>query len=189
MTNRDTLRDDIAYVRAATSRARAAPLPSIYLLWAAIGLCGFALVDLVDDSRWIAVYWLVAAPAGSGVSLWLGIRAQRHLGQADRRSSMQWGLHWLAFLAAGILGSILVVVGHLDWPGFGSLVVLLLSLTYFHSGLQIDRRLLPVSAVGAGCYLVTVLVSAYEWTLAGVLLASALILQARLGARTHDVAH
>ena len=131
----------------------------------------------------------MAVPVGSGVSLWVRVRTHGHVGQADRRSSIQWGLHWLGFLAAGMLRSILVVVGHLDWPGFGSLVVLLLSLTYLHFGLQIERRLLPISAVGAVCYLVTVLVSAYEWTLAGVLLATALILQARLGARTHDVAH
>ena len=45
MTNPDTLREDIAYVRAATDRASTAPLPSVYLLWAAIGLCEFALVD------------------------------------------------------------------------------------------------------------------------------------------------
>ena len=36
--------------------------------------------------------------------------------------------------------------------------------------------------------LVTLFLSRHEWTLAGVLLAAALIWQARLGARTHDVA-
>lgn len=189
MTNRDTLREDIAYVRDATNRASAATIPSIYLLWAAIGLCGFALVDFVDDSRWIGVFWLLASPGGVGLSLWLGFRTQRNVGQADRRSSIRWGLHWLAFLVAGMLGLTLVPSGHLDWAGFGSLMVLLLSLSYFHAGLQFDRRLLPIAVVAAVCYLVTLLVSEYEWTLAGVAMASALVWQARLGARTHDVAH
>ena len=189
MANRDTLKEDLAYVRDATNRASATTIPSIYLLWAAIVLCGFALADFVDDSRWIGVFWLFAGPGGAGLSLWLGFRVQRHVGQADRRSSTRWGLHWLAFFVAGMLGLALVPFGHLDWAGFGSLMVLLLSLSYFHAGLQFDRRLLPIAAIAAVCYLVTLVVSGYEWTLAGVLLASALVWQARLGARTQDVAH
>ncbi len=189
MTNRDTLREDIAYVRDATNRANATTIPSIYLLWAAIGLCGFALVDFVDDSRWIGRFWLLAGPGGVGLSLWLGFRAQRQVEQADRRSGIRWGLHWLAYFVAGMLGLALVLSGHLDWAGFGSLMVLLLSLSYFHAGLQFDRRLLPVAVVAAVCYLLTLVVSGYEWTLAGVLMASVLVWQARLAARTHDVAH
>ena len=88
-----------------------------------------------------------------------------------------------------MLGLTLVPSGHLDWPGFGSLMVLLLSVTYFHAGMQSDRRLLPVAVVAAICYLVTLVVSGYEWTLAGVLMASALVWQARLGKRTQDVSH
>ena len=188
MTNRDTLREDVAYVRDSMNRA-SATIPSIYLLWAAIGLCGFALVDFVEDSRWIGFFWLLAGPVGGGLSLWFGVRAQRQVGQADRRCGIRLGLHWLAFLVAGMLGLALVPSGHLDWAGFGSLMVLLLSLTYFHVGIQLDRRLLPVATVAAVCYLVTLIVSGYEWTLAGIVLAAALVWQARLGARTHDVAH
>ena len=189
MANEETLREDIAYVRDATDRAGAATIPSIYILWAAIGLCGFALVDFVEDSRWIGRFWLLAGPGGAILSLWFGLRTQRRVGQADRRSGARWGLHWLAFFVSGVLGWTLVATGHLDWTGFGSLVVLLLSLTYFNAGLQFDRRLLPVALVAGVCYIITLLVSRYEWTLAGVLLASALIWQARLGARKHDVAH
>ena len=188
MTNRDTLREDIAYVRDATSRASATTTPSIYLLWAAIGLCGFVLVDFVEDSRWIGIFWLLAGPGGAVLSLWFGFRAQRQVGQFDRRSGIRLGVHWLAFLVAGVLGSALVLSGHLDWPGFGSLMVLLLSLTYFHVGMQLDRRLLPIATVAAVCYLVTLIVSGYVWTLAGVAMASALVWQARLGARPQDVA-
>ena len=187
--NMDTVSEDIAFVREATNRAGAATIPSIYLLWAAIGLCGFALVDFVEDTRWIGRFWLLAGPGGATLSLWLGFRAQRRIGQADRRSGIRWGLQWLAFLVAGMMGFALVASGHLDWAGFGSLVVLLLTLTYFHVGLHLDRRLLPISAVAGVCYLVTLFLSRYEWTLTGVLLASALTWQARLGARTHDAPH
>ena len=188
MNNRDTLREDVAYVRDSMNRA-SATIPSIYLLWAAIGLCGFALVDFVEDSRWIGIFWLLAGSGGGCLSLWLGFRAHRQVGQADRRSGIRLGLHWLGFVVAGMLGLALVPSGHIDWAGFGSLMVLLLSLTYFHIGMQFDRLLLPIAAVAAVCYLVTLVVSGYEWTLAGVVMATALVWQARLGARTHDVAH
>ena len=188
MANKDTLSEDLAFVRDATNRASAATIPSIYVLWAAIGLCGFALVDFVEDTRWIGRFWLLAGPGGAALSLWLGFRAQRRIGQAHRLSGVRWGLQWLVFLAAGVLAFALVALGHLDWAGFGSLVVLLLSVTYFHAGLQLDHRLLPIAVVAGVCYLVTLFLSRYEWTLAGVLLAAALIWQARLGARTHHVA-
>ena len=98
MTNTDKLREDIAYVRAAADRADATTIPSISLLWAAIVLCGYSLPDFVDDYRWIGRFWTVAGPAGLCLSLWLGYRAQRDAGQADRRIGIRWGLHWLAFL-------------------------------------------------------------------------------------------
>ena len=189
MTNTDKLTEDIAYVRAAADRADVTTIPAINLLWAAIVLCGYSLTDFVADYRWIGRFWAVAGPAGLCLSLWLGYRAQRDAGQADRRIGIRWGLHWLAFLVAIVLGRILVAVGHLEWAGFASLVVLLVSLTYFHAALHLDRRLLPISGVAASCYLVTIFVPSYQWTLAGVLMAVALVWQALLGARTRDAAH
>ena len=195
MTNTDKLREDMAYVRAVADRADAATIPSIktipsiYLLWAAIVLCGYSLPDFVDDYRWVGRFWAVAGPVGMCLSLWLGFRGSRNAGQADRRIGIRWGLHWLAFLVAGVLGRALVAVGHLESAGFGSLVVLLVSLTYFHAALHLDRRLLPISGVAAACFLVTLFVSEYQWTLAGVLLAASLVWQALLGARTRNAAH
>ena len=86
MTNTEELKEDIAYVRAAADRSDTNPIPSIYLLWAAIGLCGFALVDFTDDYRWIGGYWLVSAPAGFCLSMWLGIRAS-HLPRRERHDN------------------------------------------------------------------------------------------------------
>ena len=189
MTDTDKLREDMAYVRAAADRAGSATIPSINLLWAAIVLCGSVLSDFVGDYRWIGRFWSVAGPAGLCLSLWFGYRAQRHAGQADRRTGVRWGLHWLAFLVAGALGSALVAAGHLEWTGFGSFMMLLMSLTYFHAGLHLDRRLLPISGVAAACYLVTMFVPGYQWTLAGVLMAAALVWQALLGVRTRNAAH
>ncbi len=189
MNDTDKLREDMAYVRAAANRADSATIPSINLLWAAIVLCGCVLSDFVGDHRWIGRYWSVASPVGLCVSAWFGYRAQREAGQADRRTGVRQGVHWLAFLVAGALGSALVAAGHLEWAGFGSFMMLLMSLTYFHAGLHIDRRMLPISGVAAAGYVVTLFVPGYQWTLAGVLIAAALVWQGVLGARTRNAAH
>ena len=189
MTTTGNIREDIAYVRAAAERAGAATVPSIYVLWAVISLCGFALADFVPDTRGVGLFWMAAGPAGFALSAWLGYRAGRHAGQGSRRIGVRWGLHWLAFMAAGALAAALVAAGHLPWSAFGSLVVLLLALSYFHAGLYLDRRMLAVGGVLGACYLVTLFVPGYQWTLAGVLVAGALVWQAILGARAHDAAH
>ncbi len=186
MTNTEELKEDIAYVRAAADRSDTNPIPSIYLLWAAIGLCGFALVDFTDDYRWIGGYWLVSAPAGFCLSMWLGIRASHHAGQTDRQEGIRWSLHWLAFMVAGLLGGALVVAGHLKWSGFSSPWVLLLGLTYFQAGVHLERRLLPIGLMLGVCYLITLFVPGYGWTTAGVIVAVTLTAQAFLGARVRD---
>ncbi len=95
-------------------------------------------------------------------------------------------LHWLAFMAAGILGLALVQAEHLTWQGFGSLWVLLLALTYFHGGLHLERRFLPIGLVLGVCYLITLFVPGYGWTTAGVIVAVTLTAQGFLGARRHN---
>jgi hypothetical protein len=189
MSTTDNLKDDIAYVRAAAERAGAGSIPSIYVLWAVIGLCGFALADFAADSRSVGLFWGVAGPAGFVVSAWLGYRAGRQSGQGSRRAGVRWAVHWLAFMAAGALAAALVAAGHLPWAAFGSLVVLLLALTYFNAGLYLDRRMLAIGVVLGVCFLVTLFIPGYRWTVAGVLMAGALVWQAILGARERDAAH
>ena len=189
MSITNDLKDDIAYVRAAAERAGGATIPSIYLLWAVISLCGFALADFAPDPRWIGLFWLVAGPGGFLISAWLGYRASRNSGQGGRRVGVRWGLHWLAFMAAGALVAALVAAGHLPWEAFGSLVVLLLALSHFYAGLYLDRRMLAIGGVLAACYLVTLFIPGYQWTLAGGLMAGALVWQAILGMRERHAAH
>ena len=189
MTATGNLREDMAYVRAATERADAATIPSIYVLWAVIALCGFALADFVADSRWVGLFWMVAGPAGFGISAWLGYLAGRHAEQGSRRIGARWALHWLAFLATVALGAALVATGHLQWAGFGSLVVLLLALSYIYAGSYLDRRMLAIGVVVGASYVITLFVPGYQWTLAGALVAGALVWQAILGARARDAAH
>ena len=186
MTDPEEFKEDIAYGRAMADRSDTNHVPSIYFLWAALGLCGFALIDFVDDVRWIGRYWIVAGPVGFCLSMWLGRRASHHIGQADRQEGMRWALHFLAFMVAGLLGGALVAAGQLTGPGFNSLWVLLLALTYFQAGVHLDRRLLPIGLLLGASYLATLWVTEYAWTAAGV--AVALTAQALLGARPRESA-
>ncbi len=188
MTDIEKLREDLAYVRAVADRSEGVPCRSIYLLWAAIVLCGFTLVDLAPNPSWTNLYWLIAPPAGLGISLWVGVRASLISGQSDRRLGIRIMLHWLAFMVAGLLGGLLVAGDHLSGAGVGSLWVLLIALTYFLAGLHFDRRLLPVGILVGLCYPVTIFVVGYGWTISGIVIAAALTAQAFLGSRKQNAA-
>ncbi len=186
MTDTEQIREDLAYVRAAAERSDTVQNPAYYLLWAAIVLCGFILPDFAATRPWIGTYWLVVTPVGCGLSAWLGMRADRRVGQADRRKSVRSLLHWLSFLAAGWLGGLLVATGQLTPEGYGAFWVLLMALTYCQAGVHLDRRLAPVGLlVGVG-YLITFIVPGYRWSMTGALIAAALVAQAFLGASPRD---
>lgn len=185
MTDTDTLKDDIAYVRAAAERSDPGHVPAIYLIWALLCLCGFSLVDLAGPgSHWIGIYWSITGPVGAGLTWWLAAKAGRRAGQADHRKGKRWASHFLGFFVAGLLGSGLAAAGELSWSGLSSLWILLLALTYFLAGLHLERRLLPVGLLLAAGYLLTLYLPEYRFTTAGVLVAVALTVQALRGTRT-----
>ena len=81
MTGIERIKEDIAYVRAAAELSEIVHVRAYGFLWAGILLCGYALVDFVDD-RWIGRYWNVAMPVGSALSVWLVMRANRGAGRS-----------------------------------------------------------------------------------------------------------
>ena len=182
MTDTASIKDGIAYVRAAAGRSQPGHVPAIDFVWAAICLCGFALVDLLGPgSMWIAVYWFATAPIGTAITWWVAVRTGRRDGQLDRRKGKTWASHFLGFGAVGLLGMGLAASGQLSWSGVGSLWILILALTYFLAGLHLERRLLPVGVVLAVGYVFTLFLPQYGFTTAGVLVAGALVVQAFLG--------
>ncbi len=182
MTDAKLLKDDLAYVRAAAGRSGPGHVPGIYFLWALLCLCGFTLIDLVGPgSKWTAVYWFIAGPAGTGLTWWFASQAGRRTGQADRRKGKRWAAHFLAFFAAGLLGCGLAATGELSWSGLSSLWILLLALTYFLAGLHLERHLIPVATALAAGFVVTLFLPEYRFTTAGVLVALALAVQGLRG--------
>lgn len=189
MTDKNSLEDDLAYVRAAAEQSATVHVPAIYLLWAAICLSGFALVDAVGpESMWIGLFWLVAAPTGFGTTAWLAGRANQQAGISDRGVDNRWMLHFMGFVAAGLLGMAAIAAGQLTWSGLSSLWILLLALTYFLAGLHLERRLLPIGLLLGVGYLISLFMPEYGFTTVGVLVAGALVAQAFLGPRTEHAA-
>lgn len=189
MVNKQSLEDDLAYVRTAAEQSTNVHVPAIYLLWAAICLCGFSLVDIVGpQSALIGYFWLVATPVGFGTTIWLAWQARHRAGVVDRRQSSSWALHFLGFVAAGLLGIAAVATGQLTWAGFSSHWILLAALTYFLAGLHLERRLLPVSLLLGVGYLISLFMPGYGFITAGILAAIALVTMAFLGPRIADAA-
>ncbi len=190
MTDTPSIKEDLAYVRAAADRSDPVHIPSIYLLWAAICLCGFPLVDFAGPSSWsIPVYWLTAGPVGGLLTWWLAERAKRRVGQINQEEGRRWAFHFVSFGVTGLLGYGMVAAGQLTWTGLTSLWILLIGLTYVLAGLHLERRMLPVGIVVLAGYLVALFVPEYGFTTMGVMVAVALSLQAYLGTRGQRAAN
>jgi hypothetical protein len=172
---------DLRFVRETVQRAESPNPPALYLLWAAIMLAGSMLADF--RPLWVAGYWLVAAPVGFVLSAVLGHQWHRHIGQLSVEAGRREFLHWTALLGATALAVLLVVADRLTPQALGSVILLLVALTYIQAGIHLHRRLVWVGIVISAAYVVTLFAGWYEWTLAGVLITLALAGQAFVARR------
>jgi hypothetical protein len=175
MDSLQQLEQDLRYVRAAVERSEADPTPRrICYLWAAIGLIGFALVDLRHE--WVSRYWAVAGPAGFVVSAGMGWRHARRMGQVASRLDARHLLHWGSLLAALFLVSLMPLRGVLPPAGVGPTILLLVALAYFQAGVHFDPAFRWIGGVLAAGYIFVLFVDTYAWLTLGVLLAVALVI-------------
>lgn len=175
MASSDHLREDLDYVVGAV-RHHDRPLgaPSIYFLWSAIVLVGFALPDLAP--RAAGPFWLLVGTAGGLLSLWLGAREARRSGVNDTLQARRHGLHW----AIGGIGFGLVALPMLLGraepaavvPGF----LLVAGLLYALAGVHLLRPLLWVGLLMLAAYAVMVVFAPpYAWTLTGIAISAGLL--------------
>lgn len=174
--------EDLQYVRSAVRRGAAGPFPAaIALLWAAISLAGFALMDFAP--RQAPLFWGIAGPAGFLLSLWLGMRSARAAGEEDRAEGRRWAAHWLGLLVAIALAVLAAVAGEASWDAAGATILLLLAIVYYTAGIHLHRALLPVAAILAIGYVFVLYADGRTWTWIGVATAAALVASAFLGGR------
>jgi hypothetical protein len=170
MDKSDDLKQDISYVRNLVSKSDRDKSPAaIYLMWAAICLVGFPLVDFA--SRYVGLYWMIMGPLGTVMSGILGWRHSAKIGQSNRNLGIRHGQHWIATLVAIFLTVPLGVRGVVEWSAVHLIMLLILALSYFLAGVYLDRPILWVGLLMAASYVALFFISSYEWTIIGVVVA------------------
>ena len=176
MTDDKQAHDDLSYVRSVLHRAEntAENPASIYFLWAVITFFGFAIIDVFPEKT--GPYWMIAGPLGGVLSGVLGRRAGRASGQPSKREGIIQSMHWIGLMAGIFLMVPLVMTHVVSTDDFPRLVLLVIAMSYYTAGVHVDRRLIPVSFVLVGCYLLTVFVRdmPHLWTVTAALLAASL---------------
>lgn len=173
MADLDRLAQDLGFLRRAVGGASPRSPATIYFLWAALVLAGFALVDL-NEGR-VGQYWMIAGPAGGLISAYLGWRDQRHYGAMDLALGMRYAQHWGAMMAVIFLATLMPGRGLIMWDAFGPVVLLILAMSYFHAGLYLDPPLRWVGLLLIGGYVLVLSVDTYSWTIVGVLVSATLV--------------
>lgn len=176
MTDDKQAREDLSYVRSVVNRAEhgAGNPATIYFVWAVITFFGFAIIDVAPEQT--GLYWIIAGPLGGVLSAVLGRRAARTIGQSSRHEGRIQALHWCGLMVAIGLLVPLGLTHVIAFDDFPRLVLLVVALAYYTAGVHVDRRLIPVSLVLAGCYLLSVFVRdlPHLWTATAALLAGSL---------------
>jgi hypothetical protein len=176
MTDERQAHDDLSYVRSVLRRAEytAEGPASIFFLWAVISFFGFAIIDVFPERT--GPYWAIAGPLGGVLSGILGRRAGRRAGQPSRREGIVQAMHWIG-LMFGILLMVPLVMTHvISTDDFPRLVLLVIAFSYYTAGVHVDRRMVPLSIVLVGCYLLSVFARElpHLWTVTGAIVAASL---------------
>ncbi|MGH9253098.1 MAG: hypothetical protein ACRD3C_00855 [Vicinamibacterales bacterium] len=185
MDQLEQLQGDLHFVRAAVETADRDGSPAmIYFLWAVVILCGFALVDF--RQTWVPWYWSIAGPAGFLASAYVGWRHARRTGQMAASPGSRYLLHWGGMLAAIFLAVLMPMSGLLQWDGLGPAILLILALGYFQAGVHLDRPFLWIGLLMGVGYVLVMFVSAYTWTVLGLVLAAGLTIAGLRGGHPHE---
>ena len=114
-----------------------------------------------------------------------GVRrdAQANWPPRPGRGTCSTGVAWLAAVFLTIL---MPMSGLLRWDGLGPAMLLILALGYFQAGVHLDRALRWVGLLMGVGYVVVMFVSAYAWTVLGLVLAAALTMAGLRGGRPRE---
>lgn len=154
---------------------------AILWIWAAISLPGFAIIDVAPERA--GIYWLVAGLAGFFLSMWLGARGERAIGQESSETGRRHMLHWAGMGVAIFLLSF-------GAEGWGSTarasthaILLMVALGYWLAGVHLVPALKWMGVVAAAVYVALAFLEgfAYPWTAAGIVIAAGLVVASFAG--------
>ena len=175
MTHDEQIRHDLDYISAAVRRQeQPVGTPAIYFLWAVLVPVGFALPDFAP--QWAGLYWLFIGIGGGLLSMWLGIRDDRHTGIRDRELGKRYGLHWLFTGLAFMLSALPLATGKVAPAAAVPTFMLIAGLAYTLAGVHLIRPLLWSGLMMLAAYAALQLLPLpYIWTISGIAIALSLV--------------
>ncbi|MCD4709161.1 MAG: hypothetical protein K8S62_15670 [Candidatus Sabulitectum sp.] len=176
MTN-SKIESDIGYVKDLVIKSDNSTSPaSIYILWAAILMVGFSLIDFAP--RWVGLFWMIAGPAGGMLSGFLGYKTGANKGQMDREIGIKHALHWSGMLVIIALAILLSARGIIHGVLISQVILLIVALGWWTAGVHFDRIFLWLGGIMVLGFLGTLFMDRYVWTTMGILLGTVLIVTA-----------
>ncbi len=176
MTN-NKIESDIGYVKDLVTKSGSSTSPaSIYILWAAILIVGFSLIDFAP--RWVGLFWMIAGPAGGMLSGFLGYKAGANKGQMNREIGIKHALHWSGMMVIVFLAILLGLKGLVHGVVNSQVILLVVALGWWTAGVHFDRIFLWLGGIMVLGFLGTLFMDKYAWTTMGALLGIVLIVTA-----------
>ena len=170
MTHDEQIRHDLDYISAAVRRQeQPVGTPAIYFLWAVLVPVGFALPDFAP--QWAGLYWLFIGIGGGLLSMWLGIRDDRHTGIRDRELGKRYGLHWLFTGLAFMLSALPLATGKVAPAAAVPTFMLIAGLADTLAGVHLNRPILWSGLLMFAAYAaLQVFPTPRIWTVSGLLI-------------------
>ena len=176
----DTLQQvqqDLRFVKDAVARReQTARRPAgIYWIWAIYVLIGYALIDFAPSvSGW---FFMIGGIAGGVLSTMVAKRVQRQLGEVDVQEARRSMLHFMGgiLLAIGFTFALAAVAPPLRSTIAGQVLVIMIGLVYFLSGIHFDRNFLWLGPLMMAGGVLVGLVPHYGWTALGIVIALGLV--------------
>ena len=171
------LEEDISFIRQAVEERDQGQGPLVLaLLWALVGLTGYALLDIsVEAALW---FWAIVPLAGFFASFWIGRRIMRHSGVDYGDQGGRHALHWSSFLVTSLAVLAIAWVHDLSGMAQGQLFTLMTGIIWYFGGVHLDRRFMaPGLALVVGAVVVP-FIPVFPWTAVGLALALSLIASA-----------
>ena len=128
--------------------------------------------------EWMPLFWMTVGPGGWLVSGFLGYRHGKKTGQLDRQLGYRQAAHWGTMVLVISMLSLLPAKGFMPWEAMGSVVLLMLALTYSLAAIHFGRILMVSALMFAIGYGILLLSPAFPWTIVGVLGAAGLLFSA-----------
>lgn len=171
--DRKQMGSDIGYVRQLVSRSENQSFSrAIYMLWAAIVLVGFSLVDLAPE--YVGWFWMIMGPAGGIASGFLGKQACVEIGQMDKEDGIKHALHWGGMFVFILLVILLAAKGLIEGKLISQIILLIVSFGWWTAGVHFDKNFRWLAGIMAAGFVASLFISNYVWIGMGVLMSMAL---------------